>query len=393
MEQSLRSLVYIGGFFFTLHIAFASYINSSFIAQIIGDKFVGLFFIVASIGTIIALSSTPLFIKSFGFKFSFLSLLFLNLLLSIFITTDNNKSLAVLTALFLFYITGLVLKYILDLFLETLSSDQNTGRIRGTFLSTTNLAWVLVPILLGSVLGKGTDYSLIYLLSGLAILPFTLIVLSIFKNKLPIVKEAKKTTSIIKGFYKIISSNKISDHNLKNILIIDFLLNFFYAFMVIYTPIYLHTYINLPWIDIGLIFTIMLLPFILLQYPLGRLADHVWGEKEIIMAGLLITGLSTLVVAFIDSSNLVIWSVILFITRIGAASVEVGKETYLFKHINLNDTNLLSLSRITLPLAYIVGPACATIIIYLGSIELLFIFLGSIMILGLYSAQELVDTK
>jgi MFS family permease len=393
MKQSLRSLVYIGGFFFTLHIAFASYINSSFIAQIIGDKFVGLFFIIASIGTVLALSLTPLFIRNFGFKLSFLSLLLVNLLLTIFITTDNNKSLVVLTALFFFYIIGLVLKYILDLFLETLSNDENTGGIRGTFLSTTNLAWVLVPILLGSVLGNGSDYSLIYLLSGLAILPFTIIVLLIFKNKLPTIKEAKKSTSIIKSFYTIISSNKNTDKNLKHILIIDFLLNFFYAFMVIYTPIYLHTYIGLPWIDIGLIFTIMLLPFVLLQYPLGQLADRVWGEKEIITLGLLIAGLSTIAISFIDTNSLIVWTIILFITRIGAASIEIGKETFLFKHINSNDSNLLSLSRIMLPLAYIVGPACATIIIYLGSIQLLFIFLGLIMILGLYSARLLIDTK
>ncbi|HEY4483847.1 MAG TPA: MFS transporter [Candidatus Paceibacterota bacterium] len=393
MKQSLRSLVYIGGFFFTLHIAFASYINSSFIAQIIGDKFVGLFFIIASIGTVLALSLTPLFIRNFGFKLGFLSLLLVNLLLTIFITLDNNKSLVVLTALFFFYIIGLVLKYILDLFLETLSSDENTGGIRGTFLSTTNLGWVLVPILLGSVLGSGSDYSLIYLLSGLAILPFTIIVLLIFKNKLPTIKETKKSTSIIKSFYTIISSTKNTDKNLKHILIIDFLLNFFYAFMVIYTPIYLHTYIGLPWIDIGLIFTIMLLPFVLLQYPLGQLADRLWGEKEIIILGLLITGLSTIAVSFIDTNSLIVWTIILFITRIGAASIEIGKETFLFKHINSNDSNLLSLSRIMLPLAYIAGPACATIIIYLGSIQLLFIFLGLIMILGLYSARLLVDTK
>ncbi|MDQ5889868.1 MAG: hypothetical protein QG609_361, partial [Patescibacteria group bacterium] len=98
-------------------------------------------------------------------------------------------------------------------------------------------------------------------------------------------------------------------------------------------------------------------------------------------------------ISFIDTNSLIVWTIILFITRIGAASIEIGKETFLFKHINSNDSNLLSLSRIMLPLAYIAGPACATIIIYLGSIQLLFIFLGLIMILGLYSAGLLIDTK
>ena len=41
--------------------------------------------------------------------------------------------------------------------------------------------------------------------------------------------------------------------------------------MIIYTPIYLHEHLLLGWDQIGFIFTIMLLPFIILEFPLGNI--------------------------------------------------------------------------------------------------------------------------
>ena len=63
--------------------------------------------------------------------------------------------------------------------------------------------------------------------------------------------------------------------------------------MVIYTPIYLHEHIGLPWSDIGIIFTIMLLPFVLFEFPAGKLADGKWGEKEPPIIGIILIAVST----------------------------------------------------------------------------------------------------
>src|SRR5690606_23149335 len=109
---------------------------------------------------------------------------------------------------------------------------------------------------------------------------------------------------------------------------VDFVLRFFYAWMVIYTPLYLHNYIGLEWSSIGVIFTIMLIPFALFELPLGTLADRVYGEKEILIAGLAIMSISTISLFFITSSAFVVWSVALFLTRVGASAVEIMSETY-----------------------------------------------------------------
>ena len=49
--------------------------------------------------------------------------------------------------------------------------------------------------------------------------------------------------------------------------------------MVIYTPIYLHEYLNFNWNEIGIIFFNKAFPFILLDFPLENFSDKI-GEKK-----------------------------------------------------------------------------------------------------------------
>jgi len=73
------------------------------------------------------------------------------------------------------------------------------------------------------------------------------------------------------------------------------------------------------WENIGLIFTIMLVPFVLVDFPLGRLSDKI-GEKKLLITGFLITILFTLIIPFISAPLVWIWAIILFGTRLGAAT-------------------------------------------------------------------------
>ena len=102
--------------------------------------------------------------------------------------------------------------------------------------------------------------------------------------------------------------------------------------MVIYTPIYLHEYIGFGWDKIGIIFSIMLLPFVILDFPLGKLSDKI-GEKKMLMAGFLIMTSSVLAIPLMTEPLLWLWAVILFMTRVGAATIESLSESYFFKVI------------------------------------------------------------
>ena len=185
----------------------------------------------------------------------------------------------------------------------------------------------------------------------------------------------------------------LNDKNLYNIFSVQFLLQLFYSYMVIYTPIYLSKYIGFSWTEIGIMFSIMLLPFIIFEIPIGDLADKKYGEKEFLSAGLLIMGLATIFISFVTMKNFWIWATILFITRIGAAFVEVSSDSYFFKKVDQSKADVISFYRLTRPLSYIVAPLLATLCLQFIPFEYTFIVIGAILIIGTRYSLALEDTK
>ena len=167
-----------------------------------------------------------------------------------------------------------------------------------------------------------------------------------------------------------------------SIFVVNFILQFFYAWMVIYTPIYLHEYAHIPWDTIGIVFTIMLAAFVILEYPLGKLADRFKIEKSMMMIGLLIMGLATFFITKAPILSLGALITVFFVTRIGASMVEVTTESYFFRKVNHNDTGCIGFFRNTYPFAYILAPIVASITLKLAPMWTLFLILGIICCLG-----------
>jgi Na+/melibiose symporter-like transporter len=224
----------------------------------------------------------------------------------------------------------------------------------------------------------------VYLLSFLFLIPSFLVIFHGLKN----IKERIPSLSSMLKRTKLFFSNK----NLRNIFIATLLLQIFYSWMVIYTPLYLRD-IGFNWSTIGVMFTIMLLPFVLFELPLGALADKQLGEKEILIFGFIITGVSTALMSFIGVNSFLLWTIVLFLTRTGASFIEVMTETYFFKHVKGNDIDAIGIFRLTRPLSFIIGPLIATITLLLVPQRFIFLVLAFIMLLGLIPASRIEDTK
>jgi len=184
----------------------------------------------------------------------------------------------------------------------------------------------------------------------------------------------------------------LQDKNLYNIFSAQFLLQLFYAFMSIYTPLYLQQ-LGFTWSEIGVMFSIMLLPFVLIEIPVGTLEDKKYGEKEFLTIGFIVLGISTLCISFITTKSFFIWTSILFITRIGAALVEISTDTYFFKKVDQQKTNIIGFFRITRPLSFIVAPLLATLSLQFIPFQYTFIIIGACMIIGTRYSLALEDTK
>jgi len=343
---------------------------------------VGLIYTIGSVMAVALLISLPKLLGRFGnFNIS-LVILFLEILALLALAITANP-------IFIFISMALTLGLIrvigfnIDVFLESLSKDESTGSIRGFFLSIANVAWVISPILAAFILGED-NYSRLYFVSAVVAMPVILMFIYKFRDfKDPVYHQVP--------FLKTLKT-MFNRKDIKRVVITNVLLRFFYSWMVIYTPIYLREHVGFEWSEIGIIFTIMLVPFVLLEAPLGKIADKYLGEKELLTLGFLIMAVATAYLSFINGGGLLVWALVLFMTRVGASMVEIMSETYFFKKIDGTDSNILSVFRMTGPVSYIVGPLVATIILSFIGIQYLFLVLGIIMLTGLYYSLALKDT-
>jgi MFS family permease len=383
ISRGRQHIIYALGFLLSFSIALPAYINSTFLKEYVSEKFVGLIFTIGSLLTLFALVNIPKILQKFTlYKTVKFLIVFQSFSLVLLAVLKSPLFLFPLFALYLVMIP--LLRFGLDVFLENYSEDVSTGKIRGKYLTAANIAWVLSPAITGAILTNG-DYWKIYILASAFMLPIFYLIHIGLKD----FKDPKYEKTPFLSTMKDTMRNK----NMRNIFMSNFLLYFFYSWMVIYMPIYLHEHIGFEWTQIGLMFTIMLLPFVFLQFPAGRLADTKWGEKEFLSIGFVAMAITSVVLFFIDSQNFFVWAAALFATRVGTSVVEIMIETYFFKQIDSGDTNILGFFRDTTPFAYIIAPIIASGFLYFFDLQYLFLALGGIMISGLVYSLTLEDTK
>jgi hypothetical protein len=184
----------------------------------------------------------------------------------------------------------------------------------------------------------------------------------------------------------------IANQNLLRIYHISFALEFFYALMIVYTPIYLR-FLGYSWSEIGVLFTVMLIPFVLLQYPLGILADRYLGEKELLFGSITIALLATGSLPFLSEATLVVWGVTLFITRVGIAGIEILRDSYFYKQIDGNDMDIIAFFRTARPLANIVAALISVVILFFFPLQSIFFVVALMLCFSLFQAYSLQDTQ
>jgi MFS family permease len=383
LKSHNRFVIYILGFLFTLHYTLPVYISSTFLNQFTSVKIVGLIYTIASFLTILVFFLMPKILGKIG-NYRTATVLLIIEFISLIGLSDSSNVCFIFTFFIASFIAVAIINFNMDIFLENLSSSVDVGKIRGFFLTSANLAWIVAPIITSFIL-TNADYWKIYLAAAALIIP----VLFLFSSNLKTFKDPSYTTVPVIKTIKQIWQNK----NILGSFMTGFLLQFFYAWMVIYMPIYLHDYIGFDWNQLGIMFAIMLLPFIFIEIPLGRLADSRWGEKEIMTIGFIITGMATGLITFITTKNFYTWTTLLFITRIGASMVEIMTETYFFKKIDGTSVNFISFYRTLRPWAYVISPIIATIIFSITRFEYIFVILGFIMLYGIRFSLSIEDTK
>lgn len=384
IRQEKFHWLYLAIFLYAVCDAIFAYAQSSYLNQYVSLQWVGVIFFLAYLLTFIVINYYPnLIAKYSNLKMALASIALRLICLFIFISSQN--SLLVLVT-FLFFVLSLVLTFTnMDIFLEAFSRNESTGRTRGIYFTIYNLGWLVSPLLAGLILNY-YNYALLFGFSLLLNLPLAVILYYKFRKAEN--HYLGKKFNLLKTLITVLKKP-----DLRKIFFVAALLQFFYAIEVVYGPIYLNQHIGLNWEQIGIVFTFMLIPFVIIQYPAGILADKYIGEKEMLFVGTVLMAVTSIAMGIYTGTSLIFWAIILFLSRVGASLVEIMRETYFFKKVDVDDIDLINSFRSTIPLAYLIAPILAAAILYYSKLNNIFVFLGVIMFLGLWPILTLEDTK
>jgi MFS family permease len=376
-NRKLKS-IFFGGFLFSLHLAFTAYINSSLLSNIIGEKNISLVYSLSSLLAILLLLLIPRFFSKIGSRKFLLSVSFLSSLFLFSLALLKSSFLAIPVFILYLCLNTLII-FTIDEIIKIYSKENSTGKIRGFYLSVTSLAWVFAQISSGRIL-KDLNINDIYIIASILVFMFFL---NVFFNLKKIEEPEYDRTSTKENIL-----NFFKNKNLRQAYLINITLQFFYSWMVIYTPIYLKNYINFDWDKIGIIFAIMLLPFVLIQFPMGKYSDT-HGEKKMLKFGFFVMFIFTLLIFFIKENTLLVWAIVLFMTRVGAATVEVMADVHFFKNIRPENEEFIGIYRSAAPVAYILGPMTAFLVfLVIPEFKFLYVLLASFMLFGFLLASR-----
>ena len=379
--KKLKLLSFIS-FLFGFAQTLLMYVTSDYFSEALGSKNVSAFYFIIYVVALIGLLNMHKVVKTLGKSTTFFLFFFTQICFLAFLTFVQPSLLGIIL-LMLYIIANYFSWVVLDVVIEDYSEDKKSGRIRGFHLMVLSAGVLIGPFVSTSILSavgfNGLFIAAIVLNAAMFIVG--LIGLSGVNGKF------RGNLTIRDVGMKILTNRDVL-----NIYIISLALEAFYALMIVYSPLYLLG-LGLSWQQIGIIFTIMLIPFVVLEYPIGFLADKKFGEKEMIIIGLLIMGVSSFGIFFLHTKSVLLWALVLLVTRIGAATVEILRDSYFYKKIDGRDVDLISFFRTTRSVAYILATGFSAMLLIIAPMKYIFLLVAAMVFVGLYPAIKLIDNK
>ncbi len=360
--------------------AFLLYLFSSYFSEASGSENVSLFYLIPFGVIFVTLFYFHALVARFG-KIVLLTFFLVALVAGAFALVIIPVSLAGAGVLMAMLVVINLVWVNMDLILESYSEDHSSGRTRGLYLTIIHIGFITAPFSAFWLLdryGYGSVFFTSILIYG-TVLVFALLAFS-------------RMNSFVDGRLRPrqILAKVLPRSDIMRDYWISLSLEFAYAVMIVYVPIRM-VELGFGWEDLGLAFSWMLLPFLLLPYPLGVLADRRMGEKEGIVLSLTwIAGMS-LLIASSDSTNLFTWILLLIGSRVGFATLEVLRDSYFYKRIDGDDADVIAFFRTTRPVANLLAAAATGLCLLFAPLPAVFLLMGGVVLLALVPALRLED--
>jgi MFS family permease len=377
-----RTVLFVGNFFFSMFAALPTFILLPYLSSFMGAAYAGLVIASGALVALIFFPFLPRLVARYGAQQLALIFAVAEMIALLALATAPG---AVAAALLVTVSISLqpFLYYELDLLLEaTMAGEGATGRIRALFLTAWNVGGLAAPLLMGALLADGGAYSRVFLAAGAMMVPFIVLFAArrLPRGETPRLSQMRDTLVCI-----------MHDRDFAAVIFGHFLLYLFFIWAPFYVPAYLHIELGIPWSQLGWMFSIMLVPYVVLQYPTGWLADRLLGDKELMLIGFLIAGGALAAVGFFSTATpLALILSVLVTSRVGTALIESTTEGHFFRRVTEKDINSVSIFRGIWPLANLIAPVVGSVILIFGSYQLLFALTGGFLVVAGVTATLLI---
>ncbi len=370
-----RIILFVANFFFSIFSTLLVYLLLPYLSTLIPETSTGIVIAFGGLAALLVFPFLPRLVARYGAQELTLVFAIAEMIALFALATAPGVAVVGILCIALTVALEPFIAYELDLLLEATGAEEGSaGRVRSLFLTAWNIGVFTAPLIIGALLDSTNDYGRGFFAAAIVLIPF--VVLFAVRN-LP--KGAAPKTAHLRDTLVCISH----DRDLSAVTICHQILWLFYVWAPFYVPVYLHTELGMPWSSLGWMFSVMLIPYVLLEYPAGWVADRFIGDKEMMFVGFLIAGGALAAISLISASTpLFIILIILLASRAGAALIESTTEGHFFRRVSAQDINSMSIFRASWPLSYVVAPIIASIILSVSSYHVFFLLAGGFIALA-----------
>jgi MFS family permease len=248
----------------------------------------------------------------------------------------------------------------LSLYVRDYAKEGKIGAAEGRYYLYANVGWLIGP-LIGGALGQYVSRDSVFIFSSVLYLVSFFIFQYYHRKEGEVIFHVKEKQTL----KEIISINlrdyfKVKD--LRKVFAIAMGLNFWWAIHSIYVPLYIMEK-GFGDITVGIVLAGGIIPLILLERYIGKLADK-RGLRIYLSVGYLILAVTLILFHIVPIVSIVLF--LMAAVNIGAAFVEPLQEAYFFKVAKKKDAErFFGIYNMSDPVANVIGPLIASGFIFL----------------------------
>lgn len=390
IKRRLLSVSYVATIFFAIHYFALHFILATYLNQYFSKEALSIIFAVGALLSIVGSDIFGKVLKRYSNKQSLTFVVLIQIFVTLLMGFSNFLNVYFIGLLFIIQSALFTVIWTsANVFIEEFSDHDSIGAIRGTVLTIYNFGAIASPFISAQIYNL-FGFSGLFMISTLALVPLLILINRFFSH----VKEPKYNHVSLRESFSIVKKDK----NIRGVIASSFVLNSFYAVINVYLVLYLTSTLGIPLlIYLELLVPITLIPFVLIPYQLGKYSDEIFGEKKAMILGIFIMSLILILIygLHINTTNIFIWVVLIFIARLGATITETENYAYFYKKVDGRSAGLIALFQNMINISFIFVTLLGGILIDLFNIELpiMFLIVGIIGFLSIFVITKIRDTE